>query len=53
MQRIAILLLADINNYGDVLGGGEMISPYDDEAFRATYGEGYQGTPSDAVLRVS
>lgn len=30
-----------------IYGGGEMISPYDDRAFRDTYGEGYCGTPSD------
>ena len=96
-MRIAVLSLADINNYGDaffplvlkaellkrvpdaeielitnteydcglycttayskeylsgfdavILGGGELISPYDDESFLATYADcGYQGVPSD------
>lgn len=95
-MKIAIVSLADINNYGDaffpviveeelkkrlpdaqidlitntiynsgfyetkkycyeelkeydaiILGGGELISPYDNEAFCKTYGEGYKGKPSD------
>lgn len=30
-----------------IMGGGELISPYDDEAFRTTYGVDYDGKPSD------
>lgn len=96
MLKIAVLSLADINNYGDVFfpvvvknellkrmpeaeieiitnvkytcelygtvpytreylkkfdaivyGGGELISPFDDETIRAIYGEDYCGTPSN------
>ena len=95
-MKIAIMSLADINNYGDVffpiimkgelikrlpdcqidiitntiydygiyktkaycdvnmeeynaiiMGGGELISPYDDMAFCETYGPTYRGCPSD------
>ncbi|MBO5341769.1 MAG: polysaccharide pyruvyl transferase family protein [Lachnospiraceae bacterium] len=95
-MKIAIMSLADLNNYGDVffpivikgelikrlsdcqidiitntiydcgiyktkaycdvnmkeydtiiMGGGELISPYDDEAFCETYGSSYKGCPSD------
>lgn len=98
-MKIAILSLADINNYGDVffpvvikkelikrlpkadidiitntlfecefyqtkeycyqeleqydaiiMGGGELISPYDNEAFKQTYGYSYNGTPSDIAF---
>lgn len=98
-MKIAVLSLADINNYGDVffpyllknelleripdaqidivtnthydcglfksipyeyeavckydaivMGGGELISPFDDEAFRKTYGASYSGTPSDVAF---
>lgn len=96
MLRIAVLSLADINNYGDaffpivakselikripdakielitnteydnglykttvyskkymeqfdavILAGGELISPFDNDAFCETYGNGYHGIPSD------
>lgn len=39
---------ADMKDYDTIImGGGELISPYDDEVFRQTYGPSYKGRPSD------